>query len=241
VSWSIDIAGRWRFRPALVPGAVAAGLIVLTVALGNWQTRRAEEKAELSRRLDQAARSPALAVPAAPVAAEVVEHRHVVARGRYVASATLFLDNKVHAGAAGYHVITPLRLEGAEIHVLVDRGWIAAGDRRSLPGVATPEGAQTVEGIAAVPPRRIFELAPESESGSLRQNLVLDREQQRLRVPLQPFVILQTSPGNDGLVREWERPDTNVARHRGYALQWYSFAALAVIFYVIVCTRRIRP
>ena len=29
-------------------------------------------------------------------------------------------------------------------------------------------------------------------------------------------------------------------RHRAYAIQWYSFAVLAVIFYVLVCTRRIR-
>jgi surfeit locus 1 family protein len=236
---SLDV-GRWRFRPALVPGLVAGALVIATVAAGNWQTRRAEEKIQLARRLDEAARAPALSVPREPAAAETFEHRRVVARGRYVASATLLLDNKVHAGVAGYHVLTPLRLEGSDMHVLVDRGWIAAGDRRALPAVPTPQGPVAVEGIVGLPPRRILELAPESGAGPLRENLVIERERERLGLALQPFVVLQTSAADDGLVREWERPDTNVARHRSYALQWYSFAALAVVFYVLVCTRRIR-
>jgi surfeit locus 1 family protein len=235
---SVDI-GRWRFRPALVPGVVALAVVVLTVALGNWQTRRAGEKLELARRLDEAARGAVVAVPATPAPADAFEHRRVVARGTYAGAATLFLDNKLHAGTAGYHVLTPLRLEGANLHVLVDRGWVAAGDRRRLPAVPTPAGVQVVEGVGAVPPRRFVELAPESDTGPVRQNLVIERERDHLGLALQPFLILQTSAGNDGLIREWDPADTNVARHRGYALQWYSLAALAVIFYVLVCTRRI--
>jgi surfeit locus 1 family protein len=237
---SIDI-GRWRFTPALLPAVVAAALMAVTIALGNWQTRRAEEKLELSRQLAEAARGPVLAVTAAPVPAEALEHRRVAARGRYLGSATLLLDNKLHAGVAGYHVLTPLRLEPSDMHVLIDRGWTPARDRRTLPTVSTPAGIVTVDGIAAVPPKRILELAPEAGDGPLRENLVIERERERLGLALQPFMILQTSPADDGLVREWEPPDTNVARHRSYALQWYSFAALALIFYVLVCTRRIRP
>jgi surfeit locus 1 family protein len=236
--WSIDI-GRWRFAPAFLPAVAAAAIIVATTALGNWQTRRAEEKLQLSRQLAEAAAGPVLAVPAAPAAADAFEHRRVAARGRYVGAATLWLDNKLHAGVAGYQVLTPLRLEGSDMHVLIDRGWMPAGDRRTLPAVPTPDGIVTVDGIAAVPPKRILELGPESGAGPLRENLVIERERERLGLALQPFMILQTSPSDDGLVREWAAPDTNVARHRGYALQWYSFAGLAVVFYVLVCTRRI--
>jgi surfeit locus 1 family protein len=237
--WSIDIGG-WRFKPALLPAVVAVALVLATVALGNWQTRRAEEKLQLSRRLEEASRGPVLAVPASPAVAETFEHRRVRARGRYLGSATLFLDNKLHAGTAGYHVLTPLRLEGSDMHLMIDRGWTPAGDRRTLPSVPTPPGSVVVEGIAAVPPKRILELAPETGTGALRENLVIERERERLGLALQPFMVLQTSPADDGLVREWSQPDTNVARHRSYALQWYSFAALTVIFYVLVCTRPVR-
>src|SRR6266571_1493134 len=226
--------GERVFRPGLATSAAAAAFIALTVSLGNWQTRRAEEKLELSRKIEQSNREPVLSIPSTRIVAVEFERRRLGARGRFVARATLFLDNKVLRGVAGYHVLTPLALEGGDLHVLVDRGWIPAGDRSRLPTVPTPEGLQTIEGIAVVPGRRYIELAPEAASGPLRQNLVLEREEKRLALKLQPFVIEQTSDAQDGLAREWERPDTGVERHRSYALQWYSFAVLAAILYVVL-------
>ncbi len=234
--------GSWRFRPSLVPTIAAVAMSLLTLSLGNWQAHRAEEKTELSRRLDEAARGPVLFLPATPVEAAQFEHRRVSARGRYAARLTLFIDNKVHGGVAGYHVVTPLALEGGSLFVLVNRGWIAAGDRSVLPSVRTPEGIQTVQGVAVVPTGRFLELAPESETGPVRQNLVLERERARLGLQLQPFVIQETGDAPDGLTRSWERPDTDVTRHRSYELQWYSFAALTLVLYVALSTRRIaRP
>src|SRR5258707_10400774 len=231
--------GGWAFRPGVAPGIAAVAFIALAISLGNWQTRRAQEKLELGRRLDEGAKGPALSVPSLRLDASALERRRVSARGRFVTRATLLLDNKVLHGAAGYHVLTPLRLEGSEdLHVLVNRGWIAAGERSRLPVVPTPETVQTIEGIAVVPSRRFVELAPEAASGPLRQNLVPEREEKRLGLGLQPFVIEQTSAANDGLAREWERPDTGVDRHRGYALQWYSLAAPAAGLYVALSFKR---
>jgi len=231
--------GNWRFRPGLVPGVAAAGFIALTLALGHWQTRRAEEKLELGRQLDSAEQGPVLSVPAVVADASLFERRRVSARGVFIARATLLLDNKVLHGIAGYHVLTPLRLQGSEVHVLVNRGWIAAGDRSTLPAVSTPGNLQTIEGIALTPSRRFIELAPEASTGARLQNLVLEREGKRLGLRLQPFVIEQTSDTPDGLSREWARPDTGVDRHRIYALQWYSFAALAAILYVVLGFKRL--
>jgi len=179
-----------------------------------------------------------LSVPSSAVDAGSFDRRRVSARGRFVARAAFFLDNKVLRGVAGYRVYTPLAIEGGDLHVLVDRGWIAAGDRSRLPTVATPEGVLTLEGMTMVPSRRFLELAPEESSGVLRQNLVIEREQMRLGLKLQPFVIEQTSEANDGLDRARERPDTGVERNRSYALQWYSFSALAAILYVVLNFRR---
>ena len=236
----IGIAGR-NFRPGWVSSLATAAFIALTIALGAWQTRRAEEKLEAGRLMEEAARGPVLQVPSTRVDAAGFEGRHVAARGTFVARDTFFLDNKVVRGAAGYHVVTPLRLEGGGAYVLVNRGWIAAGDRSRLPLVPAPGGLQSIEGMAVVPSKRFLELAPEADSGNLRQNLVLSREQERLGLSLQPFVIEQTSDARDGLVRTWDRSDAGVERHRGYALQWYSFAALAAVLYVALGFKRNRP
>lgn len=230
--------GNWRFRPGLVPSIGAAVFIALTLALGNWQTRRAEAKLELGHQLDAAEQGPVLSVPAILADASHFDRRRVSARGIFVGRATLLLDNKVLHGVAGYHVLTPLRLEGSGLHLLVNRGWIAAGDRSKLPAISTPGNLQTVEGIALIPSRRFIQLGPEALEGPLLQNLVLEREEKRLGLKLQPFVVLQTSAAPDGLSREWARPDLDVSRHRSYALQWYSFAALAAILYVVLGFRR---
>lgn len=241
MSIGIRIAGR-NFRPGLVPSFAAAGFIALTLALGVWQTRRAEEKIALGLKLDEAAKRPVLSVPSERADAEGFERRRVAARGRFLARTTLFLDNHVFRGTAGYQVFTALKLEGGgDVEVLVKRGWIAAGDRSRLPRVLTPQGLQTIEGTAVVPSSRFLELAPEAASGALRENLVLPREEKRLGLKLQPFVIEQTSDAPDGLVRVWERPDTGVERHRSYALQWYSFAALVAVLYVALGFKRAAP
>jgi surfeit locus 1 family protein len=237
MSSGIRIAGR-EFRPGWIPSLAAAAFIALTIALGGWQTRRAEEKLAAGRMLDEAARGPVLQVPAARVGASGFERRRVAARGTFVPGGTFLLDNKVMHGAVGYYVVTPLKLESGGVHVLVNRGWIAAGDRSRPPEVPAPGGVQTIEGVAVVPGTRFLELGPESDSGTLRQNLVLSREEKRLGLPLQPFVIEQTSDARDGLVRAWERPDTGVDRHRAYALQWYLFSALAAVLYVALGFKR---
>jgi len=232
------IGGR-SFRPGLATSIAAATFLGLTVALGNWQTRRAEEKLELGRRLEEVVRSPVLSVPSAPAEPSAFERHRVSARGHFVAQATLFLDNKVLKGVAGYHVLTPLKLEGSGLHVIIDRGWIAAGDRSRLPAVPAPGGLQTIEGTAVVPSTRFVELAPEAPSGPLRQHLVLEREEKRLGLKLQPFLIEQASDAQDGLTRQWERPDAGVDRHRSYALQWYSLALLTLVLYVVLNFKRV--
>jgi surfeit locus 1 family protein len=231
--------GSRIFRPSILSTVGIVAFAALTILLGNWQGRRAGEKLAAARELEEAMRGPVLAVPSILVDAAGFQHRRASATGRYDARATFFLDNKVLHGVAGYHVLTPLRIEGGDVRVLIDRGWIAAGDRTRLPEILTPAAAQTVEGIAVLPSRRFLELAPDASNGPLRQNLAIERESSRLGLKLQPFVIEQTSKTQDGLARVWEPVDAGADRNRGYQLQWYSFAILSVILYVVLNFKRI--
>ena len=231
--------GNRRFRPSFLPGAAALVAIALTVALGNWQSRRAEEKLALGRDLDAAARHAVLVLPPSPVDAHDYEFARISARGKYSARYTILLDNKVLRGIPGYQVLTPLKMTGSDIYVLVNRGWVATGARRdSLPQIRTPAETETVEGIAVVPSSRILELDANTEEGVVWQNLVLARYAKWSGLKLQPLVLQQTSEAADGLVRAWERPDTGADRHRGYAFQWYALAATILISYVALSFRR---
>ena len=52
---------------------------------------------------------------------------------------------------------------------------------------------------------------------------------------LLPVVVEQTGPDatGEGLLRDWPAPSTDIARHKGYAVQWYALAAMAFLFFVM--------
>lgn len=215
-----------------------------TFALGQWQTHRAMEKIALQERLDKRSSEGAVALPVSLVEASEWAQRKVVMRGEWVPSGLVLIDNRIHKGAAGYHVIMPLRLYESSTHVMVNRGWIAGGGRRDrLPLISTQPGVLEIEGFATVPNAEPYELSKIEESnissGPVRQNLVLSRIAAQQRLALQPLVILQTSPSSDALVRDWPRPDARVDTHRAYALQWYAMSVAAVVLWVLFNLRRV--
>ncbi len=209
------------------------------MSLGNWQAKRADEKRALAFALEQALKSPPIDLPAGPVQAASLIHKRVVARGHFVADHTVLLDNKLRAGRPGYEVVTPLRLGPSPWHVLVNRGWIAApASRATLPKVSTPSEEVRIEGIALERVPHVLQ-AGEPGPGPVRQNIEIAAFGGETGLQLEPLVIEQHSPLDDGLARDWPRADLGVERHESYAMQWYSFAGLAIILAVIFSFRRV--
>jgi surfeit locus 1 family protein len=168
-----------------------------------------------------------------------VVRKRVAARGRFVAERSVLLDNKLRRGRPGYEVVTPLRLAGSERHVLVNRGWVAAAPRRDeLPQIRTPQAELRIEGIALERlPHALQAGAP--SAGRVRQNLDLASFAAETGLRLEPLVIEQRSEVPDGLARDWPAPDFGVEKHESYALQWYLFAALAIVLVVVLSIRRV--
>ena len=224
--------GRYRFTPRPFTTLVTIVFVALTFAAGQWQTGRARQKLELQMRLEALAQEPPLAMPVALVPGDALAQRRVAARGRFEGQSYL-VDNKVYRGVAGYHVITPFCPESRAPCVLVNRGWVAAGNRRDvLPPVAAPTGTVDLEGVVVLPPPHPYELGSQDGEDVVIQHLVVERLAARLRLSLQPFIVLQTGEASDKLVRDWPRPDTGIDIHRAYALQWYVMALVGLILWV---------
>jgi surfeit locus 1 family protein len=206
----------YSFRPRGWALALTVAACAAFIALGNWQARRAEEKRALGAQL---------------------EKKRVALSGEFRPEYTVFLDNKMRNHRAGYEVVTPLRLDGE--HVLVIRGWIEAGKtREALPQVRTPAGQVRVEGLALERLPRLLNLE-KTTSGKVRQSLDIGEFAAQTGLRLRPFFLEQHSPADDGLARDWPRPDTGVAMHQSYSLQWYSFAALAAVLFIVLSFRRV--
>ena len=226
-----------RLRAAVILLATVLG-VAATARLGVWQLDRAAQKEGLQQAVDDRSKLPALAGPALSDSADGLiaqVHRPVVAQGRWVAGATVFLDNRQMNGRPGFFVVTPLLLDQSTRAVLVQRGWVPrdASDRTRLPEVITEAGEVTVRGRIAPPPGRLYELG-EASSGAIRQNLDLDAYAREFSLSLKPLSIVQDAGGvsTDGLLRDWSRPDVGIQKHYGYAFQWFALCALMSGLYV---------
>lgn len=233
------MAAGYSFRPRGWALALAAAACAAGIALGNWQARRAEEKRILGDRLEEALRAPVIELPSVSVEPRQFVLKRVAASGRFVAERTVYLDNKLRRGQAGYEVVTPLKFSNSELHLLVNRGWVRAAPTRDvLPEVTTPKEEVRVEGLALERLPRPLQLKEDPKS-RVRQSLDIEAYAAETGLRFQPLVVEQHSPAPDGLARDWPRPDAGIEKHESYALQWYSLAALAVILAVVLSFRRI--
>ena len=197
---------------------LAAAACVAFVALGSWQAGRAEQKR------------------AAGASVERIE-----LHGTFIARHTILLDNKLHRGRAGYHVVQPLLVRaasGESLHVLVNRGWIDGGPRRDvLPQVRTPSGDVMVEGVKLARFPRAYE-AGAPPRGIVWQNATVEAFAAWSGLALARYVVEQHSAADDGLVREWARAGASVETHESYSLQWYSLAVLSLALLLFLGWRR---
>lgn len=229
------------------PLPIVAFLLALPalIALGFWQLDRAEEKRSLQAKYDARMNDAPVAIGSELRKSGDLQFRRVSIAGSYDQSHTVFLDNRVHKGVAGYYVITPLRLNRSETRVLVNRGWVPLGiDRSKLPDVRPPIDLQQILGVATVPHAKVFRLAPAEPIGKqwqpVWQHMNMKRFTEAVSYPVQPVVVLldPESPSG-GFVRDWKRLDTGVKIHQGYAFQWFSLAAaLAAIAFFLFFLRQ---
>ncbi|MBY0468021.1 MAG: SURF1 family protein [Burkholderiaceae bacterium] len=228
---------RSRRRAVIVLFAAIVG-VAGTARLGVWQLDRAAQKEALQQALDTRLQLPP--VPAAMLAdtAEAAagqHYRRIAVRGHWISTATVFLDNRQMDARQGFFVVTPLRLSETPGVVLVQRGWAPRDllDRTKVPHLADDPGEVTVIGHIAPPPGRLYDFAG-AASGPIRQNLEVAELAREFSLPLKPLSIVQDPEGapQDGLSRQWPRPDLGIQRHYGYAFQWFALCALMTGLYV---------
>lgn len=222
------------------------GCCALFIHLGQWQQGKAERKQTAQAALDAQRSHGRISLPATLIQdAESLRYAPVTVRGEFDPTHQILVDNRVHNEVAGYHVLTPLRIVGTDVRVLINRGWIPAPANHSeVPQVETPRGEVEVTGTAVIPGTRFFELQPPAASNgwaTVWQNLSLERFRNAVSWPLQPLVIeVDASAENNafGFVRDWPRPDDRWEKHMSYALQWYGFAISAVLIWGYLAWRK---
>jgi surfeit locus 1 family protein len=230
-----------EFRMRWVPTLVLALPIPVFLALGVWQLDRAGQKRDLAATLIARAELPVLALSGLVEDPASLRYRQVQVEGAFEAAEQVYIENRRRGGSNGFHVITPLRMAGSDVRVLVNRGWIPARPDGGLTAADVPQGPVVITGEVDVPSPPALDLAGGAGArawGDRWPYLTVALYQARVAYPVQPLVVLQAAGDSGGFVREWPRPAADDIMHLGYAVQWFAFAVIALVIYLRLSLER---
>lgn len=237
---------NYSFKPGWIPSICLIMLISLFLSLGVWQLHRGEQKEALITLRERHESQAPIALDGARLALEENRYRRVIVTGEYDAQHQFLLDNQVLRQQAGYHVLTPLRIQGSDMAVLVNRGWIPVGaDRTRRPDFSIRQTRVRISGtldkFAGVGLKLKGSEIPTPGWPALVQWVDAERLSQRLGYSLQPYQVLLAAGEAGGYERAWQKARLSPETNRGYALQWFSFAFVALLLYFWHGFKRKRP
>lgn len=236
---------RYSFKPTI--GMTLATLIVmaLCIRLGFWQYNKAQAKIVAQQQIDEGLNTGPIKLPSIIEDKDSWLYKRVSFKGEYMPEYQIILDNRVQNMQAGYHVITPVKVDGDNHYVLVNRGWVPGNPNRTLPVIETPAGEHTFVGDLFFPLEKVFTLEAERDAGAvwqtLWQNIDMKRYQSSVPFNVKPFIV-RLAPGDQagGYVREWPAPKNRINVHLGYAYQWFGFALTLFVIYIVLNLKRLK-
>ena len=138
---------------SLITSRIVATLSALLVILvgcgaGIWQLNRADQKIRLGQSLVAKLQMPVLNADADGLTLEQAAERRILVRGRFIQDEAIWLDNRPRpmpeggtggAGQSGFYLMMPLKLDGQEAVLWVNRGWAPRNNenRVELPPIKT--------------------------------------------------------------------------------------------------------
>ncbi len=236
---------RWILSTLLVLAAAA-----VLARLGLWQLDRLEQRRAFNARVQAQISQPVLELTAGTMGLDLasMEYRAVHLRGEYDFSHQVALRNQVWGNEPGVRLLTPLKIEGTDSYILIERGWV--------PGLeSTPQDWQQYDETGMVEINGMIRAsqskpdfgrradpvpAPGEESLRLWHFANVERIADQVPYRLLAVYIQQApSPALTGLPnRSLPELELTEGPHMGYALQWFSFAVLLLIGYPFYVNKR---
>jgi surfeit locus 1 family protein len=211
---------------------LATGFVVVTMSLGFWQLRRLAQRQAQNAEVVARLADPTVPVQRLSHDSAALHYRRVLLNGTYDYDHEIKVAYRTHDGSPGVNIITPMRIAGSDTAVLVNRGWVYAPDGLTV-DLAPWREADSLSGSGYARP--LFKPFPGSASlpGKADAFRWLDLTVLRKRIPypLYPFVIVLEgdSIAHSSAPPRVPPPPLDEGPHRSYAIQWFSFAIIAVV------------
>ncbi|PPC76326.1 hypothetical protein C4K68_16200 [Pokkaliibacter plantistimulans] len=234
----MSIAGDRRLNLWLL------GLLLLGaagVALGRWQWHRAEQKLLWEHTLTL----PIMSFETLKTDWQDADQwlgRQVRVEGELMPHVVAFIDNQLLKGRPGLDVLGVMRLSDGR-YVLVNRGWLAWSERKTLPSVVVPAGRVAISARVYPFSRPGLELGDYPDVSRGLQGVRLpwvdgDKLGAALGVSLLP-VELRVEDNQPGMFQaHWKISAMSSATHRAYAWQWWGLTTMTWSYALWLFLRR---
>lgn len=239
----------WQFKPSLKYGLLVILAITCFSYLGFWQLDRAAEKRLLHEEFNRKQ-------TITPLAFDNLLAKHnnldditwykTIVVGNFI-KPDLLIDNQIKKGKSGYFVLSPFKVLDNDRILFINRGWLPMGlSRTTIPHITTREHQVELIGTLKLYPYTGIQFKATSfeqlnDTSYRIQYVDQDILEQNLNLKTMPFLLRLDQQSEDSFLLDWHKPGFGERKHYGYAFQWFSFAALALILYVVLHTKRKQP
>ena len=213
--------------------------------LGVWQIDRLHQRQALNATIR--ARLGAAPVPVESLTGPPasLRFRRAVVHGTPSYNGEALLVQRTMNGSPGVYLLTPVRDARGDTATLVVRGWVYAPDGATIDRSRWHEGdSLTVDGWLDTLPATG---RPDTIAGHPDALRRLDRAtlERHAGVPLRAVYLWATGPKPAGPAAaapaRFTLPELDDGPHRSYAVQWFAFAAIALVGAGIVVRNDRRP
>ncbi len=223
---------KFRFSPEVTVTVVLAAM--LCYSMSYWQFTRYEEKKVYEKQVaDQKALGQTEFTPQEDWSGELHGLRRV--RGVFDYENEMALINRSKEHLSGVKVVTPLKIEGLEQRLLVDRGFLPFehySEKNHKPW--QPKGVQELEGILRPSKTASFFLstpaaAPMQPEGRVENYFRLEIETMAETLPYPVFPVFLEQTNQEGPYPVFDPKEVvGPGRHMNYTIQWASFGSFAL-------------
>jgi len=225
-------------RKILAFAALAVALAALFIRLGVWQLDRRVERQNANSMVRARLAMPTvpfselasirLTFDSATMATESPDwpwQRHTSVSGTPDYANEFVVTGRSQNGSPGVHIFTPLKVEGLDRAVLVNRGWVYAPDAATVDLSRWREDRRAYSGFTQQIP---WGHTSSSVKGRGLRPLLFNGVLRLLPYSFYGLYIVSLDSATDKTPVRLPEPDLTDGPHLSYAIQWFCFAAIAL-------------
>jgi surfeit locus 1 family protein len=201
------------------------------IRLGFWQVRRLEERRARNAMVEARLQAAPVDIRELPRDTAVSRYRRVRVSGVPDYEHELTYAGRTRRGSPGVYILTPIRVPESDTAILVNRGWVYAPDAATVDLAKWHDRDSVFVGYA----EQLASSGGTTYTGKPRVIARLSHEvaSKALPYPVAPTYVValagaDSTTAADRIAR-LPIPPLDEGSHFSYAIQWFGFAAVALI------------